>query len=294
MDAISHTRRVNGLNLHMIEAGPPNGPLVILLHGFPDFWWGWRHQIGPLAARGFRVIVPDGRGYNLSDKPPGLDAYHLDALAADVAGLADACGRQTFRLVGHDWGGVVAFWTAHRYPQRVERMAIINAPHPDVWRRIVVRHLGQAMRSYYVALFQLPRLPEAALRGGDFVLLRTALVRTARPGSFTPDDLSRYRAAWLRPGAMTGMLNYYRALRRQPSDANPPPVRPPTLLIWGVRDATLHRKVAEASLALCERGEALFLEDATHWPHLDAADVVNAAVVRFLELGENPPASGAG
>ena len=114
---------IRGLRLHVVAAGPDDGPLIILLHGFPEFWYGWRHQIGPLAEAGFRVVAPDQRGYNESDKPEGIAAYGLDELAADVAAIADAFGRETFDLVGHDWGGVVAWWTALRYPLRVRRLS---------------------------------------------------------------------------------------------------------------------------------------------------------------------------
>ena len=126
--------------LHVVEAGPADGPAVILLHGFPEFWWGWRAQIAPLAAAGFRVVVPDQRGYGESDKPEGIDAYRGSRLAGDVVGLADALGIDRFHLVGHDWGGVVAWATAALHPARVDRLAVLNAPHPDSWRSYVLRH----------------------------------------------------------------------------------------------------------------------------------------------------------
>jgi epoxide hydrolase 4 len=281
MQTLSSIRRVNGLNLHVVEAGSADGPLVILLHGFPDFWWGWRRQVESLVGLGFRVVMPDQRGYNLSDKPSGLDAYGVDILAADVIGLADAYDSPTFRLAGHDWGGIVAWQTAVRYPERVECLVIMNAPHPDVWSLLGRRRLSQALRSAYIAFFQLPRLPEALLKARNFTLLRSSLTRTSRPGAFTPEDVTRYAQAWAQPGALTAMLNYYRALRHKPGG---PPARilPATLLIWGTRDMFLEPAVAQASLELCDCGEALFLDTATHWVQLEEAEAVNAALARFF------------
>lgn len=278
----STRRRLNGVALHVVEAGPPDGPLAILLHGFPDAWWTWQRQIGPLAEAGYRVIAPTLRGYHLSSKPERLAAYALDVLVGDVTGLADAYGRDRFRLVGHDWGGVVAWWTAVRHPERVERLVVVDAPHPDVWAGVARRHPTQALRSTYVGFFQLPWVPEALLRANDFALMRRALLRTSRPGAFTADDLRRYREAWGEPGALTAMINYYRALRLRPASDAAHRIRPPALVVWGGRDAFLERPMFEASLALCDRGEALFLEDATHWVHREEAEAVNAALLRFL------------
>jgi pimeloyl-ACP methyl ester carboxylesterase len=281
METSSGTCRVSGVELHVVEAGPVDGPVVILLHGFPDFWWGWRHQIEPLAALGFHIVVPDGRGYNLSDKPQGVGSYGLDTLAADVVALADFYKADTFRLVGHDWGGIVAWQVAKRYPERVKRLVILNAPHPDVFPRFVRKHLSQAFKSLYSAFFQLPWLPEAALKAGRFALLRRALARSSRSGTFTPDDLENYAEAWQQPGALTAMLNYYRALRRQPLGPLSR-VHPPTLVIWGKRDVFLETGLATASLKLCNDVQNLFVDNAGHWVQLEEADMVNSALARFF------------
>ena len=153
----------NGITLHAVTAGPEDGPLVLLLHGFPEFWYGWRRQIPALAAAGFRVLAPDQRGYNLSDKPRELSAYRLDALAADALGLIDAAGRERAFVVGHDWGAMVAWWLALVAPQRVERLAILNVPHPYVFRRHLMNDAEQQKRSIYAGFFQLPWLPQSAL-----------------------------------------------------------------------------------------------------------------------------------
>jgi pimeloyl-ACP methyl ester carboxylesterase len=171
---------VNGIELDVVAAGPPDGPLAILLHGFPEFSYGWRHQIPALAAAGLRVVAPDQRGYNRSDKPAGTAAYKLDTLADDVLGLAKALGHERFVVVGHDWGGVVAWHLAARNSERISRAAILNAPHPGTMRRYARSHPSQALKSWYVAFFQVPVIPEQALRAAGFWGLRRALCRTSR------------------------------------------------------------------------------------------------------------------
>ncbi|KZC03545.1 Soluble epoxide hydrolase [Methylobacterium radiotolerans] len=267
--------------LHVAEAGPETGPPTILLHGFPESWYGWRHQIGPLAETGLRIIAPDQRGYGLSDKPAGIAAYHLDRLAGDVLALADACGAPAVRLVGHDWGGLVAWWVASRHPERIDRLAILNAPHPAVDGAYMRHHPGQWLRSTYVGLFQLPRLPERLLTADRCRALRRALTTSSRPGAFAEADLDHYVAAWLQPGAMTGMLNWYRALVRLPR-ARPPRVRVPVLILWGRRDTALQPGLAEASLAYCDAGQLRWYERASHWLAHEEPEAVNADLAAFL------------
>ena len=161
---------VNGLSLHVVEAGPADGPLLVLLHGFPEFWWAWRHQITPLAQQGYHVVVPDMRGYNLSDAPQDVASYDLDRLVADVVALADRHGAGRFHLVGHDWGGIVAWATAARHPDRLGRLVVMDAPHPDLWSRQILKHPTQALRSSYVAYFQTPRIPELTLGAFGFAV----------------------------------------------------------------------------------------------------------------------------
>jgi pimeloyl-ACP methyl ester carboxylesterase len=280
-------RRVNGVTLHVVEAGPEDGPPVLLLHGFPEFWWGWRKQIPGLARAGFRVVVPDQRGYNTSSKPPNLRDYDLDTLANDVIGLIESCGCERAHLVGHDWGGLVAWWAASRHPDRIARLAILNAPHPAVGRDYLRLHPSQIVRSAYIAFFQLPWLPEVVLSRRDYAVMRQALTRSSRRGTVTDAELDIYAETWREPGALTAMLNWYRALRRRPAMANPR-VEAPTLVIWGVRDAALEVGLAHASLALCRDGRLVRIEDATHWVHLEAADRVTAEIAAFLRESIGP------
>lgn len=270
-----------GVRLHVVDAGPADGPLVILLHGFPEFWYGWRRQIGALAAAGFRVLAPDQRGYGMSDKPPGIDSYRTDRLAADVLALAGWAGRPTFSLVGHDWGGIVAWWVALTAPDRVARLAILNAPHPATVRGYALRHPTQAVRSWYALAFQLPWLPERLIRARGFRLAERALLGTSRPGTFDADDLALYREAWGRPGALTAMVNWYRALRRglRPPDRR---VSPPTLILWGDRDRFLDRGLADAAAALCDDARLVHMERAGHWVQHEEAARVNRALADFL------------
>ena len=191
----------SGITLHAVEAGPVDSQVVILLHGFPEFWYGWRHQIEALANAGYRVLAPDQRGYNLSDKPRSISAYNLDELAADVVGLIDAVGREKAYLVGHDWGAAAAWWTAIKYPQRLERMAILNAPHPKVMRWHMLHNRAQRRKSWYFLFFQIPFLPEWRMRKDNWCIGARALQSTSRKGTFSDAEISLYREAWSQPGA---------------------------------------------------------------------------------------------
>jgi len=275
----------NGVRLHVVEAGPANGPLVVLLHGFPEFWCAWRSQIDPLAAAGYRVLAPDQRGYNTSDKPEGIGAYRVDVLAADVLGLVEEAGRERALVVGHDWGAAVAWWLALAHPEHVERLAILNVPHPAVMRRHLLSSPRQMLRSWYVFFFQLPGLPERFLARDRFANLARA-VRGGRKGTCTREDLERYREAWAQPGALTAMLSWYRAAFRSGGRRLPRlRVSVPTLVLWGARDRYLGREMAEPSVALCDRGRLEVFEEATHWLQHDEADAVNDRLLGFLSGG---------
>ena len=277
----------NGVELQAAAAGPADGPLVLLLHGFPEFSYGWRRQMPALAAAGLRVVAPDQRGYNRSEKPAGIVAYRLDVLADDVLGLADALGRERFAVVGHDWGGVVAWHLAVRNPERISLAAILNAPHPATLWRHARSHPRQAVKSWYVAYFQLPLLPEASLRASGFWVLRRVLRRTSRPGSFTGEDFRHYRQAWAQPGALSAMLNWYRALRFSTGPASSARIRVPVRVIWGDRDAFLDRGLAEAGAALCDNADVIHLPAATHWLQHDKPDEVSRLLIEFLNQAQS-------
>ncbi len=232
----------NQIRLHIVCAGPSNGPLVLLLHGFPEFWWGWSHQIDSLVEAGYRLIIPDQRGYNLSDKPVGVEAYKTRTLANDAIGLIRAMGRSTAVIVGHDWGAMVAWQIASQAPEVVERLGILNVPHPRVMFATLRKSPRQLLRSWYIFFFQIPRLPEAILRANQYAIFSSMIARTGKKSTFSPQDMDKYRDAWSQPGALTGMLNWYRAIFRNNSPGSSgssppttPQIKPPTLIFGGRR-----------------------------------------------------------
>jgi pimeloyl-ACP methyl ester carboxylesterase len=197
-----------GPRFHVATAGPSDGRLILLPHGFPEHWYGWRHQIEPLADAGYCVWAPDQRGYNLSDKPRGIEPSALQHLANDATGLIKAAGRNRAIVVGHDWGGVVTWHLAATTPEVVERAIILNVPHPAVMMRHLRSNPRQLLRSWYAAFFQVPWLPDAWMRfNRGWPLMRT-LRRTSRSGTFSDDDLASYHEAWSQPRAVTSMLNW--------------------------------------------------------------------------------------
>lgn len=281
----------NGINLHVAEAGPVVGPPVFLLHGFPEFWYGWRNQIAPLAERGFHVIAPDQRGYNLSDKPGGIASYDLDQLAADVVGLADHFGLKTFAVAGHDWGASVGWWLAGQHPDRLRRLAVLNAPHPAVWRDAMVHDPVQKRKSSYVRLLQIPYLPEFLVGLGRFRALAKSFSDSVRPDAFTEADLEQYRRAWAQPGALTATIHYYRALWRRPfRPVAAYKIDSPVLAIWGERDAYAAPELAEASVRLCADGRVVRLPQATHWVQHDEPERVTELLAEFLRMPDHCPA----
>ena len=272
---------VGDQSLHYVEAG--DGPLIVLLHGFPEFWFGWRLQIAPLAAAGFRVVAPDTRGYNLSSKPEGFEAYAVDLLAADIRGLIGELGAESALLVGHDWGGTIAWTIAMNHPEVVDRLAILNAAHP---RRLQegLHHPSQLRKSWYFFFFAAPGLPEEVVHARDWHFFRHFLHDANPP--YTPQEIERYVEAWSQPGAAAGMINYYRASVRQSQKEAAAKLRPisaPTLVIWGERDSYLGSELAEPDrddVPNLDRVERL--PDASHWVHHDEAERVNQLLIDFF------------
>lgn len=258
-------RRVNGVRLHVVAGGDPDGPLVVLLHGHPDFWYGWRAQIGALVDAGFRVLVPDQRGANLSEAPDGTDAYRQSELVADVRGLIRGAGRESARVVGHDFGGFVAWNLALREPSLVDRLGILNVPHPTVYRDTLRSSPQQILRSWYVWFYQVPKLPEWALARDEMANMVASLEVTSNPGTFDRETVDRYRAAWRHTGVKP-RVQWYRGFRRS---VRPPrdTVAAPTLICWGEDDVALVPSMAERSLDRCENGCLRTFPDASHWVH---------------------------
>ena len=270
------------VGLQAVVAGPQHGPVVVLLHGFPEFCYGWRRQIEPLAFAGFRVIVPDQRGYNLSSKPSGVAAYALTELVSDVMAIADQLGREKIFLAGHDWGAVVAWGTALLHPQRLAKLAVLNVPHPSVMRKFLSTRPRQLLRSWYMFFFQLPWLPEALFSAFNFRIGSQALLRSSRPGTFSAEDLAQYHVAWSQPGALTGMINWYRALFRDRVKFSDKIVRVPTRILWGERDAFLLAEMAHESVRYCTNAELFTFANATHWLQHEEPARVSELLIDFF------------
>lgn len=283
MDLEHSTIKTNGIRLHVVQAGPKSGVPVLLLHGFPEHWRCWVRQIPALTAAGCRVIAPDQRGYNLSDKPKGIQAYCLDTLVEDISGLIKALDYEKVNLVGHDFGALVAWMLAIKYPEKLHRLGIINVPHPAVMWRFLRRDFEQMRRSLYALFFQLPWLPEAILRAGNWTIASNGLKRSSNDNAFTDEDIAAYREAWSQPGAMTAMLNWYRAaMRYPPVISNDMHVHTRTLILWGVQDVALSRRMARPSLDYCDDANLVFYPDATHWVQREEADDVNRQLLSFI------------
>jgi epoxide hydrolase 4 len=274
---------VNGVRLHFVDLG--NGPLVVLLPGFPQLWYAWRHQLPALASAGYRVLAVDPRGYNLSDKPRGVRSYRLDALSDDIAALVRLHGGRG-SIVGHDWGGMIAWRMGARHAGLVDRLVVLNAPHPAAFAR-ELRTPAQLLRSSYAVVFQLPWLPELLLRARDFALVERVLRRDPiRRGAFSDEDVRQHKEALARPGALTAMLNYYRAVRLRPRGTVLPPdegrIDPPTMLIWGDQDAYLRVELTRGLERWVPRLRVEHLPDASHWVMADAPERVTDLLLDFL------------
>jgi len=254
----------------------------MLLHGFPEFWYGWHRQIEPLAAAGFRVIVPDQRGYNLSSKPAGVAAYALTDLVSDVIAIADQLGQEKISIAGHDWGAAVAWSVALLHPQRIAKLAVLNVPHPSVMRRFLSTRPRQVLRSWYMFFFQLPWLPEALFSAFNYRIGARALLHSSRLGAFSDEDLVQYRAAWSQTGAVTAMVNWYRALFRTRAKFPDKIVRVPTRILWGERDAFLLTEMAHESLRYCTNADLLTFANASHWLQHEEPARVSELLIDFF------------
>ena len=277
---------VRGVRLHAKVAGPKEGPVVLLLHGFPEFWRSWRHQIEPLARAGFRVIVPDQRGYNLSAKSARVADYRLDRLAEDMIGVLDQLGAAQAFVAGHDWGAVVTWWLLTFYPERFKAGAVLNVPHPRIMQRKLLTSWAQLAKSWYIFFFQLPLLPEWLLARKNWSFAVRALLGSSRKGTFRREDIEAYQQAWSQPGAIRGMIHWYRAALRFRAPEREPgswKISVPTLILWGEEDRFLSKEMAHESLRYCERGRCVTFPGVSHWiQHEEPEKVTQAVIQHFL------------
>ncbi|HZH31263.1 MAG TPA: alpha/beta hydrolase [Pyrinomonadaceae bacterium] len=281
------------VRLHYAECGRRDEQLVLLLHGFPECWYSWRHQLTALGER-FHVVAPDLRGYNLSDKPARVEDYRIEKLVGDVLGLMDHFGAREAGIVGHDWGAAVAWAAGAHHPERVRKLASLQVPPLPVW--LANMTLKQALSSWYMLFFQLPSLPEWQISTNDFAALERMFKKTARPGTFTDTDLAVYKnalrqkSAHTNTTALTAALNYYRAnvfsnLSLSPTAAKPEDarIRVPTLFIYGERDfAIVPETVRDVGRHIDAPYRELRLARSNHWVQQESPAEVNAALLDFL------------
>ncbi|XP_061744167.1 epoxide hydrolase 4 isoform X2 [Nerophis ophidion] len=280
----------SGLRFHYVAAGERGKPLMLFLHGFPEFWFSWRHQLREFKTE-FRVVAVDMRGYGESDLPPGVDNYHPDHLVTDIKDMVEHLGYNRCFLVGHDWGGMLAWLFAMDYPEMVTKLIVLNCPHPSVYADYAVCHPSQMWKCRHFFFFQLPRLPELIFSIHDFQALKALFTSRSsgmsRKGKcLTGEELEAYLYTLSQPGALTAALNYYRnvfsslPLRRRY-------VRSPVLLLWGERDAFLEQEMAEACRLYIKNHFRLnVISGASHWLQQDQPDIVNTLMWTFLKEGE--------
>ncbi len=273
----------NGIRMHYVTQG--TGPLVVLLHGFPEFWYSWRHQILFLSEQGYRVVAPDLRGYNDTDKP--RTGYKISTLLRDIVGLIKGLGEEKAIIVGHDWGGVLAWAFALRYPQMTERLIVLNAPHPAAFARDM-RTPQQLRKSWYAFAFQIPWLPEFLLGRKHAELIGKMLYSSAvRKTAFPPEVLAHYQEAMSKPGALRSSINYYRAAFSLPLSFNAgngtnTTIDAPTLLIWGDQDIALGISLTQGLEQWVPNLQIRHLPDSGHWVQQEQPDEVNTLLLEFL------------
>jgi pimeloyl-ACP methyl ester carboxylesterase len=280
MEISNQFYEVNGITLNVAMAGPLQGKVILFLHGFPEFSMGWKKQLVFFAAKGFRVIAPDQRGYNLSSKPRGVKAYRIGNLVEDIVELIKQTATQKVILVGHDWGGGVAWELAGQHPELVEKLVILNMPHLRVMRETLKTNAKQMLRSWYTGFFQIPFLPEWISSLFNFKLMERSMTGTALQNTFTQFELTQYKTAWRQPGALRSMINWYRAYKY--SHPALKRIQIPTLILWGTQDKFLLPQMAGRSNMLCAKGKLIYIDDATHWLHHEKAAKVNLLILNFL------------
>ncbi len=271
----------NGIRLHYVTQG--EGPLMLMLHGFPEFWYSWRHQI-PEFAKDFKVVALDLRGYNDSDKPKAQSAYVMDEFIKDVEGVIKGLGYDRCVLVGHDWGGAIAWSFAYFHPEMVEQLIVLNLPHPAKFAE-GLRTPQQLLRSSYIFLFQLPWLPELLLQSSDYQAIENAFKGMAvNKTAFTQADINAYKDAAAKRGALTAMLNYYRNFTQQKVLSEDWSVlEVPTLMIWGEEDTALGKELTYGTAAYVRNLQIRYIPKCSHWVQQEQPQLVNQYMREFLE-----------
>jgi pimeloyl-ACP methyl ester carboxylesterase len=284
---------VNGIRLHYVTTG--KGKLIMFVHGFPEFWYEWKNQLVEFG-RDYQAVAPDMRGYNLSSKPADVEQYQVQYLVEDLRALAERLGHNKFILVGHDWGGIVAWVFAITHPEYLEKLIIINAPHPAVFQRELRTNPAQQQASAYMLQFRSPQAEQMLSANTYDALVRAVLGEGLKQGIFTEEDRQAYIQAWSQPGALTGGLNYYRAARLGPpsdddsqegtsegGDLSALRVNVPTLVIWGEQDPFLLTSNLEGLERFVPHVTIKRIPDGTHWVIHEKPALVNTAIREFIE-----------
>lgn len=275
--------QVNRMGIHYVTAG--KGPLLLLLHGFPESWYTWRHQI-PFLAQHFQVVAPDLRGYGESDRPKKVADYQPSEIVSDIVGLIKGLGHEKARIVGHDWGGAIAWRMGIEHPEMVEQLAILNCPHPYLFFKALKSNFTQLKKSWYLFAFQLPYLPEMLFRTNPEKVLKGILRgSTKKPEIFKDEDIQYYLKSLKKPGAIEAAINYYRATFRAKKDPIiKDKIKVPTLLIWGDGDAALGKELTIGTEELVEGPFKIeFLSGCSHWVNEEEPERVNQMLLDFLK-----------
>ena len=278
---------VNGIRMHYVTTG--KGSLIVFLHGFPEFWYSWRHQI-PFFSKRFKVAVPDMRGFGETERPTEIDQYRIEKLVKDIVELVHSLGQEKATIVGHDWGGIVAWSIGMMAPGVIENLIIMDAPHPAVFQRNAFRNYMQMQKSWYMFFFLLQNVPERILSRNNFELLKYVVeISTKRKKMFTQRDIERYTSSWSKEGGITGGINYYRSNLNAEFWGNLdesipfPKIKSHTLQIWAEEDLFLGKELTEGT---SEFVDALFslkiIPKCGHWIQQEAPEEVNQIIEEFL------------
>ncbi len=274
--------QTNGIQLHYVTQG--QGSLLLMLHGFPEFWYSWRHQI-PEFAKEYKVVAVDLRGYNDSEKPPNLKAYRMEEFLKDIEGVIKGLGYERCILVGHDWGGAIAWFFADAHPEMVERLIVLNLPHPAKFVQ-GLRTPQQLLKSWYMFFFQFPLLPEWFLQANNYQPIASMIKNMAIDKSaFSQNDLKAYQEAAAKPGTLTAMLNYYRNLFPdflQNALKNWKVMETPTLMIWGENDTALGKELTYGTETYVRNLSIKYIPNCSHWVQQECPQLVNQYMREFL------------
>lgn len=282
----------NELKLHYAASGPEDGHLLLFLHGYPEFWYAWRHQLADLGDT-YHCVAPDLPGYNLSSKPVEVARYRTKRLIQDVAAFAAQFSRKRkFTLVAHDWGGALAWAFAIKHPELLERLIIINAVHPGAFQREIARNPAQGAASQYIHEIRAEG-SEARYAANDYALLWRSLEKTAEAGHLTSADRAAFVSAWSQPGALTGMFNWYRAMRMDPPkpggqaqaelyDDEQLMVRVATRVMWGMQDTALLPGCVEGLERWVPNLDVRHVPDGSHWIVYEKPQLISETIRNWL------------